>query len=47
MDNQNNKEVIGKLIFSQRVAKRLIGMGNDVIDIEPNKGNRNKTVFVF
>lgn len=48
MDNQNgNKEVVGKLIFSQRVAKRLIALGDDVIDIEPNKHNKNKTVFVF
>lgn len=47
MENQNNKEVVGKLIFSRRVAKNLMLLGNDVIDIEPNKNNRNKTVFVF
>jgi hypothetical protein len=32
-ENIETKEVTGKLIFNQRIAKRLIGMGNDLISI--------------
>ena len=46
-ENIETKEVTGKLIFNQRIAKRLIGMGNDLIAIQPNRHNRNQTVFIF
>ena len=46
-ENIETKEVTGKLIFNQRIAKRLIGMGNDLISIQPNRHNRNQTVFIF
>lgn len=32
-ENVETKEVTGKLIFNQRVAKRLLNMGNDLISI--------------
>lgn len=41
------KEVTGKLIFNQRIAKRLLNMGNDLISIEPNRRNRVQSVFIF
>lgn len=52
MDNNVNtnvqtKEVTGKLIFNQTIAKRLLNMDNDLIAIEPNRHNRNQTVFIF
>jgi hypothetical protein len=46
-NNVETKEVTGKLIFNQRVAKRLLAMGNDLISIERNKRNRSQTVFIF
>ena len=46
-ENTETKEVTGKLIFSQRVAKRLLNMGNDLISIEPNRHNKVQTVFIF
>jgi hypothetical protein len=46
-NNVETKEVTGKLIFNQRVAKRLLAMGNDLISIEKNKRNRSQTVFIF
>ena len=45
--NVETKEVTGKLIFNQRIAKRLLNMGNDLIAIQPNRHNRNQTVFIF
>lgn len=45
--NIETKEVTGKLIFNQRIAKRLLNMDNDLIAIQPNRHNRNQTVFIF
>lgn len=45
--NVETKEVTGKLIFNQRIAKRLLNMDNDLIAIEPNRHNRNQSVFIF
>lgn len=36
-----------KAIFSARTARQLLKMGNTIIDIKPNKENREKTVFIF
>lgn len=36
-----------KSIFNPRTARALIKMGNVVIDIKPDKTNRDKTIFVF
>lgn len=36
-----------KAIFSARTARKLLKMGNTIIDIKPNKENREKTVFIF
>lgn len=45
--NIETKEVTGKLIFNQRIAKRLLNMDNDLIAIQPNRHNRNQSVFIF
>lgn len=42
-----NTEIKCKEIFTPYVARRLLKMGNKVVDIKPYKGNRDKTVFVF
>lgn len=36
-----------KMIFTPYVARKLLHMGNPIIDIKPNKENRDKTIFVF
>ena len=36
-----------KCIFTPYVARRLLKMGNVIIDIKPCKENRDKTIFVF
>ena len=36
-----------KAIFSARTARQLLRLGNTIIDIKPNKENREKTVFIF
>ena len=46
-ENIETKEVTGKLIFNQRIAKRLLNMGNDLISIQPNRRNRVQSVFIF
>lgn len=54
--NINQKEILlgvvpskGKSIFSAGVARWLIKRGHKIIDIKPDKKNRNyhKTIFVF
>ena len=46
-ENVEMKEVTGKLIFNQFIAKRLLDMGNDLISIQPNRRNRVQSVFIF
>ncbi len=36
-----------KLIFTPYVARRLLKMGNPILDIKPDKENPIKTVFIF
>lgn len=36
-----------KSIFTPYVARRLLKMGNPIVDIKPCKEDRNKTIFVF
>lgn len=36
-----------KAIFSARTARQLLRLGNTIIDIKPNKENKEKTVFIF
>lgn len=36
-----------KSIFTPYVARRLLKMGNPIIDIKPCKEERSKTIFVF
>ena len=43
----NTASVKGKSIFAPATARRLLRMGNFIIDIKPDKNNIDKTVFVF
>lgn len=36
-----------KCIFTPFVARKLLKMGNAIIDIKPCKENKDKTIFVF
>lgn len=36
-----------KSVFTPYVAKRLLKMGNPIVDIKPCKEDRLKTIFVF
>ena len=36
-----------KAIFSARTARQLLRLGNTIIDIKPNRDNKEKTVFIF
>lgn len=35
------------MIFTPYVARKLLRMGNPIIDIKPCKENRDKTIFIF
>lgn len=35
------------MIFTPYVARKLLRMGNSIIDIKPYKENRDKTIFIF
>lgn len=43
----NTNVVKGKSIFAPNTARRLLRMGNTIIDIKPNKNNFEKTIFIF
>ena len=45
--NINENVIVGKSIFSPNIARRLLKMGNVIIDIKANKANHEKTVFIF
>lgn len=49
MENYNTQanNANTKSIFTPFVARRLLKMGNTIVDIKPNKDNRDKTIFVF
>lgn len=36
-----------KSIFKPYVARRLLRMGNILLDIKPYKENKDKTIFIF
>lgn len=36
-----------KMIFTPYVARKLLRMGNSIIDIKPCKENHDKTIFIF
>ena len=36
-----------KCIFTPFVARNLLNMGNPIVDIKPDKNNKDKTIFVF
>ena len=45
--NQMNSQIEGKLVFSPMVAKYLLARNYTIIDIKPNKNNKEQTVFIF
>ena len=36
-----------KSIFNPSLARKLLKMGNTIIDIKPKKENKNETIFIF
>lgn len=40
-------ELKRKLVFNSGIARKLIQLGNNVVDIKPLKEDPNKTAFVF
>lgn len=36
-----------KLIFTPKLARQLLHLGHQIIDVKPNKFDRSQTVFVF
>ncbi|UNC92732.1 hypothetical protein [Candidatus Contubernalis alkaliaceticus] len=45
--NLKQQTANAKLIFNPKIARRLLGMGYEVIDIKKNKDNPERIVFVF
>lgn len=45
MEYKNDED--GKLIFSPQVAKYLLHRSFQIIDIKPDKNNKDKTIFIF
>lgn len=41
------EEMNSKLIFSPMIARHLLKMGNQIIDIKADKNEQKRTVFVF
>lgn len=46
-DVEKANEKKGRCIYAAPVARALIQRGFPLMDIKPNKENRNRTVFVF
>lgn len=36
-----------KIVFEPQIARKLLKEGCQIIDIKPNKNDKNRTVFVF
>lgn len=36
-----------KIIFKLYLARRLLKMGNPIVDIKPDKNKEGRTIFVF
>ncbi len=36
-----------KIVFLSSVARHLLKLGNTIVDIKPDKTNKERTVFVF
>lgn len=41
------EEMNSKLVFSPQIARHLLKMGNQIIDIKGDKNDQKRTVFVF
>ena len=42
---ENNLD--SKIVFRAYIARRLLKMGNNIIDIKPDRANALRTLFVF
>lgn len=40
-------EVKFKVILNPAIARKLLQLGNTILDIKPNKNNKSETVFIF
>jgi hypothetical protein len=40
-------EVKFKVILNPAIARKLLQLGNTILDIKPNKNNKAETVFIF
>lgn len=40
-------EVKFKVILNPAIARKLLQLGNTILDIKPNKNNKTETVFIF
>jgi len=47
MENIKNTNAEAKLIFNMGVGRALLKAGCQVIDVKPDKTNKDKTVLVF
>ena len=41
------EEINTKVILNPAIARKLLQMGNSIIDIKPNKKDGKQTVFIF
>lgn len=46
-DDTRDGDRVGRCVYVAGLARQLIRMGYKVIDIKPNRANRDKSVFVF
>jgi hypothetical protein len=35
------------VILNPAIARKLLQLGNTILDIKPNKNNKSETVFIF
>lgn len=47
MTENNTQDLNSKIVFRAYIARRLLKMGNSVIDIKPDRNNAMRTLFVF
>lgn len=47
LQSKGSERMECKLVFSPIIARRLLKMGNVLIDIKPKKENVNESIFVF
>ena len=46
-ENLQKENLNSRIVFRSYIARRLLKMGNHVIDIKPDRNNNLRTLFVF